>query len=451
MIKLTSHEKKILDLVKEHPDVIDDPEKRKTLAKEHGLTEKTLRNRIGDLIKYGVLPNAEGMDIPIVDTDFEDIDLFRIGQIIFAKKKEIVRNVVIVSIIAVILAFVMPKTYRTTALIMPPSSTTATGVFSSAADLLALQSFQGFSSSSAANTFIAILKSRTIMFSVIDEFDLIEYYGVGNKEKAHESLMEGANFEIDEEGTIRVTMDVKTGWLHFEDDEIFCKTLSRDITNYFVVKLDEVDKRLKSEKATQHRKFIEDRYYQNIEDLASAEERLKAFQETHNIVALPEQTTASIQVSSEILSRISIQKVKLSVLEEMLSETHPEVKLSKFEITGLQKELDKMDFGDPEGAVIPGFADVPNLGLELGRLMRDVEVQNTLYTFLTQQYEEAKIQEAKDTPTVQVLDYAVLPDLKYKPVRSRIVIIGFVLATIFSMYFVYFRKRWQIANSVTGI
>ena len=82
--------------------------------------------------------------------------------------------------------------------------------------------------------------------------------------------------------------------------------------------------------------------------------------------------------------------------------------------------------------------------------MRHVEVQNTLYTFLTQQYEEAKIQEARDTPTVQVLDYAVLPDLKYKPVRSRIVIIGFVLATIFSMYFVYFRIRWQLSTTSTS-
>jgi len=89
--------------------------------------------------------------------------------------------------------------------------------------------------------------------------------------------------------------------------------------------------------------------------------------------------------------------------------------------------------------------------LKLGRLMREVEVQNTLYTFLTQQYEEAKIQEARDTPTVQILDHAVLPKLKYKPVRSRVFLIGFVLSTVFSMYYVYFRRRWQIANSAGRI
>ena len=446
MIKLTPHEQKILDLVKKNPEIIHNPEKRKEIAEQEGFTEKTLRNRIGDLKKYGVLPGSEESELSI-NTDFDDIDLFRIGKILWSSKLEIIRNVFIVSILSVVLAFMLPKTYRSASIIMPPTTSSERGIFSSGDGMFALESLLSPTSSSDANTFLAILKSHTIMQSVIEKFNLIEFYDVENNEKAQQSLENDTNFEINEEGTIRVETYIKTGWFHSDEDEEICKALSRDITNYFVEKLDIVNKRLKSEKAMQHRMFIENRYYQNIKDLAMAEEVLKTFQETHNTVALPEQTTASIQVSSEILSRISIQKVKLSVLEETLSETHPEIQFLKSEISGLKKELDKMDFGDPESAVIPGFSNVPNLGLKLGRLMRDVEVQNTLYNFLTQQYEEAKIQEAKDTPTVQVLDYAVLPQLKYKPVRSRIVIIGFVLSTIFSLYYVYFRVRWQLLSN----
>ncbi|MEC7848604.1 MAG: GNVR domain-containing protein, partial [Candidatus Neomarinimicrobiota bacterium] len=81
----------------------------------------------------------------------------------------------------------------------------------------------------------------------------------------------------------------------------------------------------------------------------------------------------------------------------------------------------------------------------------DVDVQNKLYTFITQKYEEPKIQPARYTPTVHILDHAVLPKLKYKPVRSRVFLIGFVLSTVFSMYYVYFRRRWQIANSAGRI
>lgn len=458
MIKLTPHEQRILDLVKEHPDLINNPKKRKEIAVQNGLTEKTLRNRIGDLRKYGVLPSSQESEFSFINTDFDDIDLFRIGQILWASKNDIIRNVVIVSILSIILAFMLPKTYRTSAVIMPPSSGFDSSMLLNNPEMLSLQSMM-FSNSSNSNTFIAIMKSRKIMRSLINHFNLVEFYDVANEEKAQEALEENTNFEINEEGLISITTDIKTDWFHFDKNEDFCKKLSMDITNYFVMKLDEVNKILKSEKAAQHRGFIENRYYQTIDQLATTEERLKVFQEEHNTIALTEQTTAAIQAVSEIISnisiskaRIAISKVKLDILKETLPKNHPEIILVETEIILLNTELielntqlENLDNGNNNFTMIPGFSDVPDLGLKLGRLIRDVEVQNKLYAFLTQQYEEAKIKEAKDTPTVQVLDYAILPQLKYKPSRARVCIIGFVLSTILSMYYVYFRTRWQLS------
>ena len=54
-MKLTPHEKKILSLIENDPDIINDTKKRAKIAKDNGLSEKTLRNRIGDLKKYGVI------------------------------------------------------------------------------------------------------------------------------------------------------------------------------------------------------------------------------------------------------------------------------------------------------------------------------------------------------------------------------------------------------------
>ena len=55
MMKLTPHEKKILGLIEKNPEIITDTKKRTIIAEENGLSEKTLRNRIGDLKKYGVI------------------------------------------------------------------------------------------------------------------------------------------------------------------------------------------------------------------------------------------------------------------------------------------------------------------------------------------------------------------------------------------------------------
>jgi len=108
MIKLTPHEQKILNMVKENPDIINNPEKRKSVAEEHELSEKTLRNRIGDLKKYGVLPNPEEENISHPESDFDDIDFFRIGKIIWSSRKEIIRNVIVVSTLSIILALILP-------------------------------------------------------------------------------------------------------------------------------------------------------------------------------------------------------------------------------------------------------------------------------------------------------------------------------------------------------
>ena len=58
-MKLTPHEKTILELISKHPDIVDNPSARKLIAKQYGFTEKTLRNRIGDLKKYGVLNQSK--------------------------------------------------------------------------------------------------------------------------------------------------------------------------------------------------------------------------------------------------------------------------------------------------------------------------------------------------------------------------------------------------------
>ena len=81
MIDLTPHEQKILDLVKKTPDVIDNPEKRKFIAERNGLSEKTLRNRIADLRKYGVLTSFENQNVPIIDAEFDDIIEFHKNNI----------------------------------------------------------------------------------------------------------------------------------------------------------------------------------------------------------------------------------------------------------------------------------------------------------------------------------------------------------------------------------
>lgn len=381
----------------------------------------------------------------------DEFDLLVLGKILWDAKYEIARNVFIVSVLAVIFAFMLPKTYRSTALLMPPSQNASSGLLNSLNSL----PFGNFMSPSGdeSQSSIAILKSRNVMESVVDSFDLVNVYDCETVEKAVIGLSESVGFSIEDEGTIKIATTHGTGWFHPDEEEELARNLTADMANYFVKELDRVSKELKTQQASFQRQFIERRYLQNLEDLESAENNLLRFQEENQMIALPEQTRVAIEAAAEIKGLILANHVSMEVYKSTLNEDHPDVKRLQKETEELQKQLNRMQNGaqlhtQNSSGLFPTFTDVPKLGVDLIRLQREVEVQNTLFIYLTQQYEEAKIKEAKDTPTVQVLDHAIPHQLKYKPQRFRVLLIGVVFSSLLSAYWVYFRARFRYKSQL---
>ena len=359
-------------------------------------------------------------------------------------KKYIFLNAFVITLFAIVFSLIIPKTYRASAVLMPPLMQSGMGVFTPLID----SPLGGLFSQDTDETLsmIAILKSRTVLTSVIEEFNLIELYEVENIDIAIQSLKDHVLTDIDDEGTIRVSVDMLTKWFHPDYQEEKAKQLCSDIANYFIKQLDIVNKNLQMEEASFQRKFIEIRYKDNIQELKSAEEKLKQFQEINNMISLPEQTNAAIEAASKIKGHILSNEVHLEVLKKAYNSGHPDIDQLINEIAALTEQLYWMEYGkEIEHTniknIFPAFSRMPELETQLRQLMREVEIQNTLFTFLTQQYEEAKINEAKDTPTIQILDIAVKPNVKYKPFRALIVIGAGMFGLIFGCFISFVRER----------
>ncbi|SVE64545.1 uncharacterized protein METZ01_LOCUS517399, partial [marine metagenome] len=164
-------------------------------------------------------------------------------------------NVFSVSIIALLLSFLLPKTYRASAVMMPPITKSDLGAFSPLID----SPFGDLFSKTTDETMsmIAILKSRTVLANVVNQFSLLGFYEVEHIEQAIESLTDHLIVDLDDEGTIRVSVDVKTKWFHPDNEEENAKQLSADIANYFIIQLDHMNKKLQTEQASFNRIFIE--------------------------------------------------------------------------------------------------------------------------------------------------------------------------------------------------
>ena len=447
-MKLTPHEKTILELISKHPDIVDNPSARKLIAKQYGFTEKTLRNRIGDLKKYGVL-NQSTNKSDAQELQSHETNLMQIIPLLWNSRFSIIKNILMVSLVTILFVFSIPKRYTSSALLMPPTS--ESGPAGSIMGALSNLPFGGLMSQTndESLSILAILKSRTIFEKVIQRFELMKIYQVPNIDKALMALANNTAFNVEEEGTISISVSADTDWFHYPESEQKAKNLCTDMAIYFTEQLDIINKSLKTEQASFHREFIGERYRQNLVDLKRAEDSLRIFQEKHKMVALPEQTTATIEAAAALKAQMLSNEVKLGVMLGALNPTHPDIENIKKENSELSKKMSELEYGAEiidykQSSLFPVLADVPELGVELVRLKREVEIQNTLFVFLTQQYEEAKIKEAKDTPTVQVLDYPQKPYQKSAPKRVIILIICLFISTFVNVLFILYRSELKI-------
>jgi len=373
------------------------------------------------------------------------IDYF---SVVVKWRKLIFVNFIVVCIITAIISLIVPKTFSANSTILPPTNEADAFGLSSLIGNLPLGALGFGGVSEETYTFMAILHSRTVMEAIAEKFDLMNKYDYENMEYTIEELRENVIIEINEDGTITLSSMASTKFLPGEEEENETRRLARDMANAFIEELDRVNTQLKTEKAHNNRIFIEKRYEQNINDLKNAEEELNAFQKTYGVIALPEQTVIAIETAAELNANIIAKEVEVSVLSGYVSESHSELTRAKSELTELRRKFDEMKTGRNRDILnnngtqntrlfIP-LNEVPDLGLKYVRRYREVSLQQKILEFLLPQYEQAKIQEAKDTPTVQVLDKAVTPVKRKKPKRAIMVLLAGLLSMVFSVTGVFF-------------
>ena len=204
-MKLTPHEKKILSLIENDPDIINDTKKRAKIAKDNGLSEKTLRNRIGDLKKYGVISidktKNQSADKKIVlnegikDNIFDDpISLIK------KEKKLILKYSSIAGFIGLIYALVATPFYQSTTTMYPALETENSGgiLGSSIAGLAESYGLMGLGSAPTYNIPDIVL-SRRIKKNIIlsnwksnnypDSSNLIKFWEIDKPNKFSPFIM----------------------------------------------------------------------------------------------------------------------------------------------------------------------------------------------------------------------------------------------------------------------
>jgi len=356
-------------------------------------------------------------------------------------RKLIILNVVIITLSAVIISLIMPKWYTSTANILPPKNTggllgSISGFSSTIKDLSKTLGRLGTTSEEAYN-YLAILQSRTSFEKVINKFNLREVYKFDPDapiEEIIDELESNVKFNVEDEGNITIKVTDKD------------PKRAAAMANYFVQILNEISIELGTIEAKNNREFIEKRYLQVLKDLKNVEDSLKYFSERFSVYSIEDQTKAAIKAAADIKAQIELQKIEYELLSRNYGNDHPLVLEKKLMINELQNRLKTMKFGESNLtssslSLYTPFSQLPEVGIEYLRLMREYELQGKLLEFILPVYEQAKIEEKKDIPVCVVLDKAVPAQKKSYPKRVIIVVASFAGSLFLSIILALFLEK----------
>ena len=358
------------------------------------------------------------------------------GRVILKRWKLGLGLVLAVCLVTGVVSLRMPKEYEATASVLPPSDASGGSPFRSLAAQAGAGTILGgalLSATSTRDIFVGILKSRTMQDDIIKRYDLVKVYGFeGSKTpmgSSRANLARMTDVRVSKEGVISVT-----AWA-------YDPKMAADIANVYVENLDRMNTSINVTDAGRSRLFLEGRVAEAQKALKDSEVRLREYQSQSKAVVMQEQTKAAVESAARLEGQILAAEVQLKTLQTYATQRHPDIIKLQESIGEMRSQLKRMEYGRVTGnpKLVPGGAagdfsvalgSVPSTGLDLARLIREAKIQETIFTLLTEQLEQTKIAEAKDTSTVRILDRAVVPEWKSRPKVAQ----NTVTAGLFSIF-----------------
>jgi uncharacterized protein involved in exopolysaccharide biosynthesis len=365
--------------------------------------------------------------------------------VVILKYRKIIYSIVgAVFVVSIIVSLILPKMYRATACVLAPQE--ASGGFNALLanndEMLGNLAGDLIGGYAPVAQYIGILKSRTVANELNRKFGLMKLYGL--------NYSEDVNKELERRSIIEFNKRDQTISISVEDRD---PNRAADIANAYIFMLDKINRKLSTAQGRRKRIFLEERLNEVRNDLEKAEVSLKSFQERYQIVAIEEQAKVTIKEAARIKRELISAKTELEVFKQFGTERQVEAFMLKTKIDVLEKQLDTIKSGsinfakiqnDPDSRVnsnyfIP-FDKIPEIGMQLMRLSREAKIQEKLFELLVSQYEKARIEEAKDVDTIQVLDQATPPKRRSRPNRKSIVIFSTVSAVFVGIFYAFYKE-----------
>jgi capsule polysaccharide export protein KpsE/RkpR len=320
------------------------------------------------------------------------------------------------------------------------SASAQTGLGSLAGGLLGIKS--------TGALFIGVMRSHAVESRIIDRFDLQKVYRARLKEDARKNLSEMTFMEEDRKSGI-ITLTVTD-----RDPK-----RAAAIANAYVEELNNLMAELTTSSAHRERVFLEERLATVKHDLETAEKDLGEFSSKNSTVDIASQAKAMVEATATLQGQLIASQSELDGLRQIYTDRFPRIRELQARINDLQRELQTAEAGTESqppkngdasnvtktsgDSSYPTLRQLPILGVTYGDKLRRSKIEEAVFETLTKEYELSKVQEAKEIPTVRVLDPPEVPERKSYPHRFQMMMLGMIGAFLAGVLWVLGKSGWD--------
>ena len=365
----------------------------------------------------------------------KEFDILDVLLILAKHKKFIFFTVLIVSIISIIYSLVTPQIWSSTAVIVPVNNDNNDFSFSGSSLLGLSSAILGNVSSNSAQEFITIMKSRTFTDKVIEKYNLIKLFKI--KESNTQIAKEMAR-EILRENSRDISFDDDAGVIVIKISTID-KKISKEIANYYWQELELYNQKYNVTSEKRKRIFIEKRLSEVERNITNLGNKLKKFMEDNNAIELESQTKEIVTLYTDIISQKFKNDIELGIAKKIYSKESMTIEKLELLDSEIVQQIEQLEYNENKDlSYTLNLKDIPSLSLEYANIMLNLKVQKSIYEFLYPQFEQAKIQEVKDFPTIKIIDEAEIAGRRSKPKRAKLCITNFIVALFMSIFVAFF-------------
>jgi capsule polysaccharide export protein KpsE/RkpR len=293
---------------------------------------------------------------------------------------------------------------------------------------------------------VEMLHGRTVGDALIERFDLRRVYGVKYMADARVSLANHTEIAEDKKSGIVVVM--------VQDHD---PRRAAQMTQAYVEAVNDLLAAVSTSSARRERIFIEARLKTVKQALDTAEQQFSDYASKNTAIDIPEQGKAMFEAEAILQGQLIAAESELQGLSQIYADSNVRVRSARARVAELRKQLQKMGGDDasltsdrklPPGdggsnEMYPSIRKLPLLGVQWAELYREAKIEETVYELLIGQYELAKIQEAKEVPSVQVFDVGEVPERKSGPPRLLIMTIGGIFSFVMVVVWILGLAMWQ--------